>query len=1029
ITASEAPSMVAYWNFFNSSCRQPNSPASGGGGNGSLSNFNTGSVLKATYSPSDFTLVQLDDPIPATANAFFAGWSAEDFAPGDTVIAIHHPNTDEKRISFEFDPTFVSDYNGSSPNPNGTHITIPDWDIGTTEGGSSGSPLFNNQKRVVGQLHGGFAACGNNELDSYGWFHRSWTGGGAIGNSLKPWLDPDNTGIITLDGRAALQCSYFVEGTPTNISICAPAEVVYSVNVSANFTSNVTLSAANLPAGITATFAQNPVAPGGSTTLTLSGTASLAEGTYGFKLEGTDGTESNSANLQFFVAPQAPAAPALTFPTDGATGIGLTPSYQWAASPNTKYTIEIATDAAFSNIIETATNLINGSYSTAVSLISQNTYYWRVRGENICGQGEWPAVPNSFTTGAVTCSTLASVNVPVTISQAGGISVTSTLNVTSSGFVDDINLTNLYIMHTWVGDLRVELTSPSGTTIAIFGNPNSGDCQDDDISVSFDDEASFTYADFSQACSNNVPAIEGSFQPLELLSAFNGQPAAGVWTLTVYDDVNQDGGALQSWGLDISTTEPNDMSVTPSATTVSGCSGASVTFTAQLGTAFDESGGVTLAASGLPPGATATITPNPAQPGAQVTVVVSGTVTPGNYSFDLTATDAMNNTATATVQWNVLSEPAAPTTISPAPNATDVSTSPVFSWSNVGTSYQVSVATDINMTNPVFQGTSTQASLIANGLEPCTSYYWSVSAANQCGVSLSTDPQLFTTLDDLSFNVAQSSISSCPTGNSNVSLNIGKCFSANGVTLAVAGLPTGASASFLQNPVPPNTTQSIAISLSNVAPGSYNITVTGNDGVHTVSENFTLVVTAFAAAPTLVAPANGITQVNVKPTLDWNTVAGATSYFVEVATDPDFNDVVFFTSTSQSVLTLVNALNVNTVYYWHVYAFNSCGQGLEPVAFSFTTWPVNSTTELNGLSVNIAPNPTSGLVNAVFSKTTEEKMDATLHSVNGVLLKEQTIAIGSKSVSFDLSAMPTGVYLLRLRSESGVLTKKIVLEK
>ncbi len=207
INASGAASMVAYWNFVNSNCRQPNTPASGGNGNGQLNDFNTGAVLRATSANSDFTLLQLDDPVSETANAFFAGWSNEDFAPTDSVIAIHHPSTDEKRISFEFQPTFVADYNSTTPNPNGTHITVMDWDIGTTEGGSSGSPLFNREKQVVGQLHGGLASCSNNAQDSYGWFHISWEGGGAPNNRLKDWLDPDNTGITTLDGRAALQCS------------------------------------------------------------------------------------------------------------------------------------------------------------------------------------------------------------------------------------------------------------------------------------------------------------------------------------------------------------------------------------------------------------------------------------------------------------------------------------------------------------------------------------------------------------------------------------------------------------------------------------------------------------------------------------------------------------------------------------------------------------------------------------------------------------------------------------------------------
>ncbi len=1029
VATNNDQTVVTYWNFQNSTCRQPNTPASGGNGNGSLADFNTGTILRATSATSDFTLLEFEEPVSETANAFYAGWSAEDFAPTDTVIAIHHPNTDEKRISFEFQPTFVANYNGTTPNPNGTHLTVADWDIGTTEPGSSGAPLFNRQKRVVGQLHGGFAACGNNDLDSYGWFYRSWTGGGSVSNSLKPWLDPDNTGIITLDGRWAQQCSFFVEGSPDSISVCAPTDLVYQVSVSSNFTADVNLTVANMPPGLTVTFGQNPLPPGGTTTLTLNGTASLAEGAYGFKLEGTDGTASNSANLTFYVAPQTPAPPAPISPANGASGIGLTPNYAWMVSPNTVYDFEIGTDAAFSNIIETATSLTSGSFAGTTALTPLTTYYWRVRGKNICGIGEWPAAGNSFTTGSIVCATSESTDVPVEISENGTPSVISSLSITSPGFVDDINIMDIGVEHSWVGDLRAELTSPSGTTITIFNRPGGGSCSGDDIFVSFDDESTASHGEFLGTCDNTPPAIEGSFQPFEALSAFNGEPAAGDWILTIYDDADQDGGNLLGWALDVCTTIPNDLSVTPNNAAPSNCLGDESRFTLQLGTAFDGSTGVTLTANGLPQGASATFSPNPAAPGAQVNGILNGAATAGSYSIEIVATDALNNSGTTMLQWGVIGAPQTPSPLSPLPNATNVPVSPVISWSNVTNDYRLQVATDPGMTNVVFNGTTPQPSLVVIGLAPCTAYYWTVESLSDCGNSQPSAPQLFTTVDDLSFNIQQGTVSSCPTGNVPLSLAIGQCFEAGGITLMASGLPSGATIGFNQDPVMPGGTYTLNMALTNVAAGSYTITIAGNDGVNNVSDSFVLNVNPLAPAPVMVAPANAATGVNEKPTLDWNTVAGATSYFLEVATDANFNNLVFSTATTQTQYTFTTPLNVNTTYYWHVIASNNCGTGIAPATFSFTTWLVNSTSELNGLTVSVQPNPTSGLVHAIFSTTTEEKMDATLHSVNGILVKQQPVALGSKSASFDLSALPAGFYLLRLRSESGVLTKKIVLEK
>ncbi len=204
--ANAGASLVVYWNFINSVCRQPGSAASGGNGNGVLNNFNTGSIFRATWADSDMTLLELDDPVNPSANAFYAGWDNSLTAPGDTVIAIHHPSTDEKRISFSFQQTFRVNGISSTPAANGNHITVPNWNIGTTEGGSSGSPLFDRFKRVRGQLLGGGAACGNSDFDSYGFFGVSWNGGGTPSTRLRNWLDPDNTGVTQIDGRFQDAC-------------------------------------------------------------------------------------------------------------------------------------------------------------------------------------------------------------------------------------------------------------------------------------------------------------------------------------------------------------------------------------------------------------------------------------------------------------------------------------------------------------------------------------------------------------------------------------------------------------------------------------------------------------------------------------------------------------------------------------------------------------------------------------------------------------------------------------------------------
>ncbi|MDD4574837.1 MAG: T9SS type A sorting domain-containing protein [Bacteroidales bacterium] len=157
-----------------------------------------GAELVATDSPSDFALLLLNNDIPAEYNVFFCGWSNADI-PADSTICMHHPAGDLKKISKDIHPSVSSSY-GNTPN---THWEVSNWEFGTTEGGSSGSALFNFDGHIVGQLHGGQASCTNNSYDRYGKIAYSWTNNNneSANKRLKDWLDPTNSGVVTLDGK------------------------------------------------------------------------------------------------------------------------------------------------------------------------------------------------------------------------------------------------------------------------------------------------------------------------------------------------------------------------------------------------------------------------------------------------------------------------------------------------------------------------------------------------------------------------------------------------------------------------------------------------------------------------------------------------------------------------------------------------------------------------------------------------------------------------------------------------------------
>lgn len=144
---------------------------------------------------SDFELMELSSTPPASYNVYYAGWSNIDVPPVSSTC-IHHPTGDVQKISIDTDRLTNSAYYAAGT----THWQVANWERGTTEGGSSGAPLFDQNQRIVGQLHGGDAACGNMAQDYFGKFAVSWNVNTDSSRQLAYWLDPDSTGATTLEG-------------------------------------------------------------------------------------------------------------------------------------------------------------------------------------------------------------------------------------------------------------------------------------------------------------------------------------------------------------------------------------------------------------------------------------------------------------------------------------------------------------------------------------------------------------------------------------------------------------------------------------------------------------------------------------------------------------------------------------------------------------------------------------------------------------------------------------------------------------
>ena len=116
--------------------------------------------MLATSNKLDFALVELSRKRPEEYDPYYAGWNRTVASSTNNVTTIHHPAGDVKKISRRYGVVATGNF-GSGFDTN-THWHIPAWDLGTTEGGSSGAPLFDRDHKIIGALTGGDASCDYN---------------------------------------------------------------------------------------------------------------------------------------------------------------------------------------------------------------------------------------------------------------------------------------------------------------------------------------------------------------------------------------------------------------------------------------------------------------------------------------------------------------------------------------------------------------------------------------------------------------------------------------------------------------------------------------------------------------------------------------------------------------------------------------------------------------------------------------------------------------------------------------------------
>jgi len=550
VTEATALSMIVYWNYENSYCRQPNSPESGQAGDGQLNQYNVGAFFKAKDVLTDFALVELDDPIDPQHNVYLSGWDRSSTLPSKT-IAIHHPDVEEKRISIDYDTPEI-DFSSSSQ---GKRIRVNDWEIGTTEGGSSGCPLYNSDGLIIGQLVGGIAACSNDEWDVFGWLHKSWDGNNAPQANLHSWLDPNGKSGEQLTGQ---NCSYLLDYDHQDSKVCNTQpdnshEIVITAN--AAFSEAAMLQVID-DGGLDVSLLVTQIDHNSSATLRVNELQSVSSGDYTVKLKGNNSQVDLDLDVNLNVVEAQPTQPLLLGPANEVSGVNEAVTLKWSDVPMTlHYQVKVANSPDFTlGLIDHTEVPLSGLLIT--DLLPNATYYWKVRAVNACGDSEWSETL-SFDTGFEFCTRI--VNTTNQVIDDSANTYYYSLECTHDVNIKSLKIDNIRGTHAYVSDLYFWVKK--GLQQVFLWGGGCGSSQDYSIGFSID-----------RPSTASCPIADGKiYKPAQTYAGLLNTEAKGQWQIRVEDKEVEDGGTIDQAMLTICFDEVYGEVLVPSTNVIFVC--------------------------------------------------------------------------------------------------------------------------------------------------------------------------------------------------------------------------------------------------------------------------------------------------------------------------------------------------------------------------------------------------------------------------------------------------------------------------
>jgi len=185
--------------------------------------------------------------------------------------------------------------------------------------------------------------------------------------------------------------NFAISVNPESLDICSEETAEFNILVDPilNFTNPVTLSIENIPNNISVNFDPFQVNPGDNSILTISSPLGIEIGNYSFDISAISGDIIHELDIDMNVYEDLPQVPELLFPNSDLVGVSQTPIFDWDDEDNANsYTLYIASDSAFTLILDSILNVEESTYSYGVLLDPETEYFWNVVSHNPCGSSE-----------------------------------------------------------------------------------------------------------------------------------------------------------------------------------------------------------------------------------------------------------------------------------------------------------------------------------------------------------------------------------------------------------------------------------------------------------------------------------------------------------------------------------------------------------------------------------------------------------------------------------------------------------------